>query len=417
MRTQAKRLAAIVVGVVFFGAASLIPAPTWGADKPKDKATVSAAASKPLKAAQDALAAQDFPGALTHLKEAQDLPTKTDFDEFTTNQMFLFAYLHTNDYANAEKMLEAVIGSPYLDKADLPARVRMLTQINYQLKDYDKAIQYGTRAVKDGDANDDVYTIIDQSYYLKGDYKAALQALTDHVDGLIKNGQTPPEERLTLLMSACIKLNDAECIARALDRIVTYYPKPVNWQNALYTMIQAPGQNEKVLLQLYRLALDVDVLKRPEDYIEMANLANAQGSPGEAERVLEAGQQKGMFKDAAIKAHSSQMLAAMKKQTEVDKASLPKIAADAAAAKSGSKDVGLGLAYFSYQQYDKAAEALSSGLTKGDVRNEPDARLLLGIAQLRAGKKDDAVKTFDLVKGDPKLEHLATLWKVRAQHA
>jgi TolA-binding protein len=252
---------------------------------------------------------------------------------------------------------------------------------------------------------------------LKGDYKGALQALTDHVDSLIKNGQTPPEERLTLLMSACIKLNDAECIARALDRIVTYYPKPVNWQNALYTMIQAPGQNEKVLLQLYRLALDVDVLKRPEDYIEMANLANAQGSPGEAERVLEAGQQKGMFTDAAIKAHSSQMLAAMKKQTEVDKASLPKIAADAAAAKSGSKDIGLGLAYFSYQQYDKAAEALSAGLTKGDVRNEPDARLLLGIAQLRAGKKDDAVKTFDLVKGDPKLEHLATLWKVRAQHA
>ena len=299
----------------------------------------------------------------------------------------------------------------------MPARVRMLAQINYQLKDYDKSIEYGNRAIKDGDANDDVYTIVDQSYYLKGDYKGALQALNTHIDNMIKNGQTPPEERLTLLMSACIKLNDADCTSHALDRIVTYYPKPVNWQNALYTMIQTPGQNEKVLLQLYRLALDVDVLKRPEDYIEMANLANTQGSPGEAQRVLEAGQKKGIFTDAAIKAHATQMLAAAKKQAELDSASLPKIAADAAAAKSGTKDIGLGLAYFSYQQYDKAADALNAGLAKGDVKNEADARLLLGIAQLHAGKKDDAVKTFDSVKGDPKLEHLAALWKVRAQHA
>jgi tetratricopeptide (TPR) repeat protein len=404
----------IVVSVIIVGALGVAPALTFSADK---KPTVSAAASKPLKAAQDALTAQDFPGALVHLKEAQDLPAKTDFDQFTIDQMYLFAYLHTNDYANAEKMLEAVIGSPYLDKADVPARVRMLAQINYQLKDYDKSIEYGNRAIKDGDANDDVYTIVDQSYYLKGDYKGALQALNTHIDNMIKNGQTPPEERLTLLMSACIKLNDADCTSHALDRIVTYYPKPVNWQNALYTMIQTPGQNEKVLLQLYRLALDVDVLKRPEDYIEMANLANTQGSPGEAQRVLEAGQKKGIFTDAAIKAHATQMLAAAKKQAELDSASLPKIAADAAAAKSGTKDIGLGLAYFSYQQYDKAADALNAGLAKGDVKNEADARLLLGIAQLHAGKKDDAVKTFDSVKGDPKLEHLAALWKVRAQHA
>jgi tetratricopeptide (TPR) repeat protein len=414
MRILSRPLTRMVVSVMIVGALGAAPALTLGADK---KPTVSAAASKPLKAAQDALTAQDFPGALTHLKEAQDLPAKTDFDQFTIDQMYLFAYLHTNDYANAEKMLEAVIGSPYLDKADVPARVRMLAQINYQLKDYDKSIEYGNRAIKDGDANDDVYTIVDQSYYLKGDYKGALQALSTHIDNMIKNGQTPPEERLTLLMSACIKLNDADCTSHALDRIVSYYPKPVNWQNALYTMIQTPGQNEKVLLQLYRLALDVDVLKRPEDYIEMANLANTQGSPGEAERVLEAGQKKGIFTDAAIKAHATQMLAAAKKQAELDTASLPKIAADAAAAKSGTKDVGLGLAYYSYQQYDKAADALNAGLAKGDVENEADARLLLGIAQLHAGKKDDALKTFDSVKGDPKLEHLAALWKIRAQHA
>ena len=45
------------------------------------------------------------------------------------------------------------------------------------------------------------------------------------------------------------------------------------------------------------------------------------------------------------------------------------------------------------------------------MKNEADARLLLGIAQLHAGNKDDAHKTFEQVKGDPKLERLAPCGK------
>jgi hypothetical protein len=90
----------------------------------------------------------------------------------------------------------------------------------------------------------------------------------------------------------------------------------------------------------------------------MATLANDQGSPGEAQRVLEAGKQKNVFTTPAIKTHSAQLLESVKNKVATDQASLPKIAADAATAKTGTKDVALGLAYFSYQQYDKAAEAI-----------------------------------------------------------
>jgi tetratricopeptide (TPR) repeat protein len=406
----------MLVSVALLGAAIVASVGIGAArDKPDDKPKLSAAAVKPLKAAQDALGKQDYAGALADLKEAQDLPNKTEYDEFTMNQMFLFAYSRANAMADAEKVLEALVASRYLDKADLPSRLRTLAQLNYQAKDYDKAIQYGERALKEGNANDDVYTLVDQAYYLKGDYRGALQAMNAHMDAETKSGQTPSEDQLRLALSACVKLNDADCTAHAMDQRVTYYPKPENWRELLYTIIQTPGQSDSYLLQVYRLAFDVDVLKGSGDYIEMAQLANDQGSPGEAERVLKAGKQKNVFADAAVKTHSAQLLESVIKKVAVDQASLPKIAADAAASKSGAKEVGLGLAYFSYQQYDKAAEALTSGLAKGGVRSEPDARLMLGIAQLRAGKKDDAQKSFELVKGDPKLERLAHLWEIRAK--
>jgi tetratricopeptide (TPR) repeat protein len=418
MSPVVKQLTAALLGAALLLAANFLPiATSAAADKPDDKPKISAAAGKPLKAAQDALEKQDYPSALTHLKEAEALPNKTDFDEYTLNQMYLFYYSRTNDLADAEKVLENVVGSPYMDKADMPARLRTLAQMNYQAKDYDKAIQYGERAIKEGNPNDDVYTIVDQAYYLKGDYANALRAINVHLDVATKAGQPPNEALLKLALSTCLKLNDNDCTTHALDRRVAAYPTPDNWRELLYTIIQTPGQTDPYLLQVYRLAFDVDVLKGPEDYMEMATLANDQGSPGEAQRVLEAGRQKNVFSTPALKTHSAQLLESVKKKVEIDQASLPKIAADAQTAKTGTKDVALGLAYFSYQQYDKAAEALTNGLAKGGLKNEADARLILGIAQLHAGKKDDAQKTFDQVKGDPKLERLAHLWQSRAHQA
>ena len=90
---------------------------------------------------------------------------------------------------------------------------------------------------------------------------------------------------------------------------------------------------------------------------------------------------------------------------------------DADAAPTGDKDVGLGLAYLGYEQYDKATALLSKGLTKGGVHSEAEARLLLGIAQLKAGHKEEAVKSLHQVKGDPALERLANLWSLHAKQA
>jgi TolA-binding protein len=149
----------------------------------------------------------------------------------------------------------------------------------------------------------------------------------------------------------------------------------------------------------------------------MAQLAIEQGNPGEAQRILEKGFQKNVFADARSKDKNTRLLESAKKAAQTDLASLPKVEKDADAAATGDKNVGVGLAYLGYQQFDKASDQLNKGLTKGSVRNEAEAHLLLGIAQLKSGKKDDAVKSFKAVKGDPNLERLAELWSLHAKQA
>jgi tetratricopeptide (TPR) repeat protein len=202
-----------------------------------------------------------------------------------------------------------------------------------------------------------------------------------------------------------------------MERLVAYYPQPDYWSQLLYSLRSQTSSNDANLLQTYRLMAEVDVLKTPQDYNEMAQLALEAGSPGEAASVLEKGMQKNVFTDKLTKDRNARLLENAKKAAATDQASLPRLEKEADAASTGQKNVGVGIAYLGYGQYDKAADELSKGLTKGSVKDEAQTRLLLGIAQLKAGHKDDAVKSFKAVKGDPALERLANLWGLHAKQA
>ena len=418
MNAKSNLVATLVLGVAVIGATALTPA--VAADK-KDENKVSKELAKPLKAAQDALQAKPpkLQEAVAKLKEAEANPKKTPYDEHIINALAGSAYARLNDYPDAEKAFEAQVNDGFTDQADLPRIVKATAQINYQLKNYDKAIEYGNRAIKGGFADEEINIIVGQSYYLKSDWKGTIGFFKPIVDADIKAGRTPKDQSLQLLMSACVKLEDAECTTKALEKLVAYYPKPDYWKDLLYTLQQdrTQTQSDKNTLQLYRLMSEVDVLSRPDDYTEMAQLAMEQGSPGEAQHVLEKGFAKGVFADQRAKDKNQRLLDAAKKQAVADQAQLAKIEVDAKNAPTGDKDVGVGLAYLGYAQYDKASDLLSQGLSKGGVKNEAEARLLLGIAQLKAGHKEDAVKSFHAVKGDPTLERLANLWSLHAKQA
>jgi tetratricopeptide (TPR) repeat protein len=411
MKVPARLFPALILGATIATAGLLVPAVTVFAQQ---KQTNSPKLAAPLKAASEDLKNKKYSDAITKLREAEGIAGKTPYDQHLINDMLSFAYIRTNNYADAAKTMEAELNDGFVPPADVPQKVKALAEINYNLKNYDKAIEYGTRAVKDGYADEAVRTIVGQSYYLKGDWKNTYKYEEGIADAAIKAGQTPSNETLKLIYSACVKLQDEACQKQAVEKMVRYYPTPETWAQLLYTIRKDTSGNDADTFQTYRLMLDTDVLKDPSDYTEMAELALDAGSPGDAQRVLEKAQAKNVFTDQRTKDRSQRLLDTAKKRATSDQAALPKLEKEADAATTGEQNVKLGTAYFGYGQYDKAVDQLSKGLSKGGVKNEADARLTLGIAQLKAGHKDDAVKTFKTVKGDPALERLASLWGIHA---
>lgn len=369
--------------------------------------SVSRSFAKPLKAAQDAMNEKKYPEALAKLRDVQGMSGATPYDQYVTNELLYFVNAKLGDEAAATRALEANLDSPYLAPADKPARVRALAQLNYKQKNYAKAIDYGNRAIKGGFADADMITLVAQAYYLSGDNKGTRRLLEDIVGDQLKRGQKPSQNHLQLILSACLKLEDSACTTTSLERLVQYYPKPEYWQNLTYSLFQDNTNSDRQMLNIYRLANDVDTLKRPSDYMEMAQLAMEQGSPGEAQAVLEKGLAKNVFTEARDADRAKRLLETAKKQAVSDRAALPTIEKDA---KTGEAKVRLGQAYLSYGQYDKAISLIGAGIKDGGLKSADEANLLYGIALYKAGRNDEAVKAFKAVQTDPKFARLGKLW-------
>jgi len=224
-KTVRPAVAVAAAAAVIVGAMALLTGhPAFAADE-KKKNTVTKELAKPLKEASDALNQKKYSDAIAKAKDAEANPKKSPYDQHIINELLGVAYARTNNFPEAAKAFEAEINDGFLDEKELPGRIRAVAQLNYQLKNYDKAIEYGNRAIKGGFADDEMKTLVGQSYYLKGDYKGTLKYYDGMIDNTIKSGQTPKDEPLQLALSACIKLNDNECTTRELERLVEYHPK------------------------------------------------------------------------------------------------------------------------------------------------------------------------------------------------
>jgi tetratricopeptide (TPR) repeat protein len=396
-------------------AASLAMAggPVSAQQKPKPP-SISKGIVKQVQAAQAAIKGSKWGECVSQLKQADGVAGKTPYDDHAINELLGFCAIRTNDYSTAAKALEVGLNSGFLEQDQVPSRVRALAQVNYQIKNYAKAIEFGNRAVKGGFADADMYTLIAQAYYIQNDYKGTLKFVSDWVADQQKRGQTPREGALQLMLSSCLKLEDDACTTRALEKLVAAYPKDEYWQNLMRSMFRSGG-NDKTMINVYRLATEVNAMRRPEDYTEMAQLSIESGVPGEAQSVLESAFAKKVFADQRDIDRNNRLLATAKAQAATDKASLAKQEKDASAAKTGEADLRIGQAYMSYGQIPQAVAAIQRGIAKGGLKNPSEAQLLLGMAQLKAGNKSEAIKAFKAVSGDEVMTRLGNLWALHAQ--
>ena len=366
--------------------------------------------AKPMDAAQKAIAARKWQEVLTRVREAEGTTgyIKSAFDQFYMNEFKGYAYHQLGQLNEAAREFEAGLASPCMAENKKPARYKALAGLYYQMRNYPKAIDFANRGLKVSQ-DPELMVTLGQAYYQGGNNKEAVRVMNEVISIFEKKGSTPKEDTMLLVLTACQKANDNNCVTRLFEKLVVYYPKPDYWQNLLSALVQSDLADEQKI-NVMRLQMKVGVMKKPSEYTEMAQIAMDQGLPGEAQLVLEQAFENKLFKEQREIDKNTRLLNAAKKQVELDKAGLAAKEAAAKAAATGDADVQLGAAYLGYGENEKALEALKRGVTKGKLTNADQAGILLGIANLRTNNKPEAAKAFRTVKTDPTMTRIAKLW-------
>ena len=394
-------------GVTAVTTAALLAPATAIADEQKKAATpkISAKMLKPLKTAQDAVAAKDWTTALAAVAEAQAIEPKSPYEAFMVDELSWYALVQTKDYKGAAAALERSVNAGFLPEADLTQRYKALAQINFQIQDYPKVVEYGSKHLAVSPGSQDVGALVAQSKYLQKDYAGA-RATVDQVSASVAR---PDEQLLQIGLRSAFEMKDRPATVRSLESLIRYYPAPKYWEDLLNNLLYET-KNERDLRAVYRLINDTNTMNRPEEYAEAATLLMAAGFPTEAKQVLEKGTAAGVFKgDSLTRAQAD--LQRARTSADADRKELPGADAALAAAKSGNEMVAMGKLFFSVGDYGKAADAIQKGLAKGGVSDVDDANALLGIAQVRAGKGKEAFPALEAVK-DPRLAEVMRYWKL-----
>jgi hypothetical protein len=382
------------------------------ADQPAGP-TVSKALAKPLKAAQDALQARHWDAVLASLKEAQTTPgEKTAYDNFVINQMLGFVYVQKQDFVGAAPALEAAAQSQYATPEQQKAWLQALMGIYFGQKNYAKTVEFGQQLVKRGVTDSDTYSTIADSQSKLGDWKGA----ADTIQQAVARQSKPDKKLLEFQWNCYVKVNDSADAGKVIEQLVTYYPEPDYWLNALAPLSRMDIKDAHLQLNVYRLMNDVGVLKRPTDYAEMAELALDQGYPAESQAILEKAFAQKIFTEQRDKDRYQHLLDGVRQRATVDLAQLGASEKDAAAAATGDAYLRVGAAYLSYGQNDKALAAITKGIDKGSLKSPDEARLLLGIAKLRSKSAADAQRDFDKVSmsSNSAYARLGRLWALHA---
>jgi hypothetical protein len=388
-------------GVMSVTGALLAPSAAVAAEGQK----LGAKVAKPLRAAQEAMTEQKWAEAIAHIDEAAAVQPQTPYESFMVDELGWFARIQTKDYAGAEPALERAITSGFVPEADLPQRYKAMTQLNYQLKNYPKTVEYGKKYVAAVPGSADVGAMVAHAQYLQNDFAGA-QATVQQLTA----GSSKPDEQLLMIgLRSSYELQDRAATMRSLESLVRYYPQQKYWEDLLTNQLYET-KTERDLRVLYRLMADTNTLDKPEEYSEIAVTLMAGGFPSEAAGVLERGLSAGVFQ-AETKTRAESELKRAGSAADADRKELATADKALAAANTGNEMVAMGKLFFSVGEYAKAADAIQKGLAKGGVTDTDDANALLGIAHARSSRYPEALAAFGAIR-DAKLNEVARLWKL-----
>jgi hypothetical protein len=388
------------------GADGKVVTPPADSVRPELFKLLDPAAIKPL------MDAKNYAEVQSRITQADAVAGRTPYEEYVLNRMKLtLASATANDQA-AITALEAIVASERLKGAEQAEFINALANYYYNGKNYPKAVEWFKRYQAVSPTPEKVRPSLVRAYYLSNDFASAKTELLPIIAATEASGKAPSQEDLRLLASSATKLKDEATYLSALEKLAANYPTDEIVADLLNRGVaRKPGFDAQTnMINVYRLESTAVKTMGADEYVDLAELALAAGFPTEAKKAMDAGYAANVLGTGGNAAKHKALRDKATKGAADDAKNIAAGEASAAKAKSGAGLVNLGWAYATMDQYDKGIGLIQQGIAKGGLKAPEEAKLRLGMAQARGGKKAEAIATFQTVKGGGGAGDLAKYW-------
>ncbi len=372
---------------------------------------------KPLQQATELIRSGKYKEALGKVREADAVGGKSGNESLMIERMRIAAASGAGDVDTAARAFEAISASGGVSTADKIRMIESIAGSYYRAKEYSKAMQWYQRYFKEGGTSSANRTLMIQTQYLSGDFAGASKELMAEIQAAERNGATPAEDRVNLLMNSAVRQKDIAGETFALERLVSYYPKKEYWVALLNRMQRKPNFSDRLTLDTYRLSLATGSMVAANDFSEMTQLALQAGSTAEAKQVLDKGFAAGALGTGPEAARHKRLGDLVAKKVAETQQAAAEEEKQALAAKDGNDLVNIGMNLVYAGQNPKGLQLMQQGIAKGGLKRPEDAKLHLAIAQIIAGEGAKAQATLKTVTGADGTADMARLWSLYARRA
>jgi len=398
---------ATIAGLLLFSLTPFVLAQDDGSDrKTKQTVAMSQQVYEQLTEVQEFVEAGNYAGAEGVIREMRANEKLSPYERAQVWNLSGYSYYLQERYPEAINAYEQVLAQPELPEALQLSTLKTMAQLQFTVEDYKGALDTVHRlmaAVPEPSA--DVYMLEGQALFQMGDYKAALTPIKTAVDMFREQGQVPRENWLLLLRVIYFELKDYDSMIAVVKELIQHYPKET-YVLTLAGVYSELGDTKKQLA-LTEVLYEMGYLNSASHITNLANLYLLHGIPYKAAQVLDKGIKE---KIVEPEERNLRLLSQAWYQAREDDLAIPPLRMAAEMSEDGELWVRLAQSHINLEQWKDAASAANEALSRGGLKRNDQAQIMLGMALFNQKLLEQARVAFENARRDQRSARAAEQW-------
>ncbi len=318
-----------------------------------------------------------------------------------------FIYYNDEKYDEAIAAFEKVVEQQPIPESFELSTLFSLAQLHMMQGNYDKTLSFLERweALNPGEIPAKNYLIKAQAMYQMKDFERASRFINQAVEMVEAEGKIPEENWYVLQRAVYYELKQPENVRDVLVKMVRHYNQDQYWVQ-LAGMYGELGE-EKKQLAILEAAYQQDYITSSSDLFNLAQLYYYHQAPVKGARLMEQAMADGTLERNL---RNLKFLANCWSLAKEHEKAIPVLTSAAELSSDGELDAQLGQLYLNMEQWDKAIDAASRSLEKGELRNPGMSHLVMGMAYFNQKRFNDALNQLAKAEEYDNSRRMAQQW-------